>query len=198
MGAQRVVHRVAAALLVLVSAQAPASRDPYDAVAAYVGVPQDVFYAMALAESGRVVEQQFAPWPWTLNIDGEGRFYPDRDSMFAALMEALQANQLRIDIGPLQLSWYWQYERIASPWRITDPVVSSKLAAVLVREHYAQTGDWWQAVARYHRPRTTTAQDQQIAQAYRARVQSLYVKQQPKHQSATRDTVQSGEVADAR
>ena len=192
------MHMLAAALLVFVSARAVASRDPYDAVAAYVGVPQDVFYAMALAESGRVVEQQFAPWPWTLNIAGEGRFYPDRDSMFAALMEALQQEQLRIDIGPLQLNWYWQYERIASPWRITDPVASSKLAAVLVQEHYVQTGDWWQAVARYHRPRTTTEQDQQIAQAYRARVQTLYVKQQAKHQSATRDTVQPGEVADAR
>ena len=164
-------------LLITVLAFAPAcisaTHSPYDEVADYVGVPRDILYAMALAESGRVRDGDFRPWPWTLNIAGQARFYADREAMFAALMTALQNHQLRVDVGPLQLNWYWQYPRIASPWRLTDPLVNAKIAASLLRKHYETSNDWWLAVGHYHRPRETTAADRRRAAAYRQRVREL-------------------------
>ncbi|WP_144079936.1 lytic transglycosylase domain-containing protein [Haliea salexigens] len=174
MDARRVMRWLGACLLSLATTAAQADRSHFDAVAAYVGVPPDILYAMALAESGRVDGDQFAPWPWTLNIAGEAHYYPDRASLFAALMAALQAQELRIDVGPLQLNWYWQFERIASPWRLTDPVVNAKLAAVFLKEQFREGEDWWLAVGRYHRPRDATAQDRAIREAYRTRVQHLH------------------------
>ena len=42
----------------------------YRAIAAEVGTPFTLFYAIALTESGRRIEQGgvLRPWPWTLNI----------------------------------------------------------------------------------------------------------------------------------
>jgi hypothetical protein len=44
-------------------------------VASEVGVPSTLLYAVALAESGRVVGglRTARPWPWTLNLAGQGR-----------------------------------------------------------------------------------------------------------------------------
>ena len=176
MGARRVRRALAIGVLGLVATLATADRAHYDAVADYTGVPRDIFFAMALAESGRVRDGHFAPWPWTLNIAGDAHFYPDRDAMFAALMTALQNNPLRVDVGPLQLNWYWQFERIDSPWRLTDPVVSAKLAAAFLKEHYDVSGDWWLAVGHYHRPSEATEADRATAQAYRARVRALHAR----------------------
>jgi len=184
-----------AGLLGLAATIASADRAGYDAVADYVGVPKDIFYAMALAESGRERDGQFAPWPWTLNIAGDAHFYPDRDAMFAALMAALQNGQLRVDVGPLQLNWYWQFERIDSPWRLTDPVVNAKLAAAFLKEHFERSGDWWLAVGHYHRPSETTVVDRATAAAYRERVRSLHTRYARK--SAGRSESMALEVADA-
>jgi hypothetical protein len=178
-----------------VATVAIADRAHYDGVADYVGVPRDIFYAMALAESGRERDGQFAPWPWTLNIAGEAHFYPDRDAMFAALMAALQNGQLRVDVGPLQLNWYWQFEQIDSPWRLTDPVVNAKLAAGFLKERFDRSGDWWLAVGHYHRPSETTDVDRATAAAYRERVRALHRRHaQP---SAGESEAKVLEVADA-
>ncbi len=164
-------YRVVAALvLVFASLAVQAQRAVYDEVAAYVGVPADLLYAMAQAESGRRVNEHIEPWPWTLNIEGEAQFYPDREAMFAALMAALRADKLRVDVGPLQVNWYWQFDRLLSPWRITDPVVNAKVGAEILKSHYARSGDWPTAVGHYHRPSEATARDRLIADAYRERV----------------------------
>tara|TARA_R110002094_G_scaffold42357_3_gene54630 strand:+ start:5131 stop:5697 length:567 start_codon:yes stop_codon:yes gene_type:complete len=176
----------------LVATLAYADRAPYDTAADYIGVPRDIFYAMALAESGRVRNGQFAPWPWTLNIAGEAHFYTHRDAMFAALMAALQHNSRRVDVGPLQLNWHWQFAQIDSPWRLTDPVVNAKLAAAFLKERYALSGDWWIAVGHYHRPRETTDEDRATAAAYRERVRALHAR----HSSSNGEAA-AGEMADA-
>ena len=183
------------AVLGLVATLAMADREHYDVVADYAGVPRDILYAMALAESGRVRDGHFAPWPWTLNIEGDAHFYPDRAAMFVALMTALQHRQLRVDVGPLQLNWYWQFERIGSPWRLTDPMVNAKLAAAFLKERFERSGDWWLAVGHYHRPSETTEVDRAAAEAYRDRVRALH--RRYVIQSAGKGGTQVLEMADA-
>jgi hypothetical protein len=159
--------------MALTAVAAQGQRAFYREVADYVGVPADLFYAMALAESGRVRDRTFAPWPWTLNIEGEAQFHPDRESMFAALMEALRADRLRVDVGPLQVNWYWQFDRLQSPWRITDPAVGAKIGAEILKQQYRRSGDWATAVGHYHRPGDATPADRALAARYRERVWQL-------------------------
>jgi soluble lytic murein transglycosylase-like protein len=143
----------------------------YDEVAVYVGVPPTVLYAMALTESGLYKEGETVPWPWTLNIEGKAQRYESREAMFDGLMDALQAGRTSADIGPMQVNWFWQYELVGSPWTITDPVVNIKMGAVILKSHYLDTGDWWEAVGRYHRP-AQTPEHKAAAQLYADRVKN--------------------------
>ncbi len=149
------------------------TRKIYTQVAQYSGVPEHLLYAMAQAESGRLVEGEFIPWPWTLNIEGEANYYPSRRIMFRALMSALQAGKLKVDVGPMQVNWYWQYQPDMSPWRLTEPGASVKIAADILKSHHRSHGSWIRAVGQYHRPREATKRDRDIALAYRNRVQRL-------------------------
>ena len=50
----------------------------YARVARTHGIPATLLYAIALAESGKHVTRlnSTQPWPWTLNIEGEGPLLP--------------------------------------------------------------------------------------------------------------------------
>lgn len=123
-----------------------------DVVAAYEGVPADVLYAMALAESGQRIRGNTVPWPWSLNVVGEPRRFDTRDAMFEDLMAILGEGHLRVDIGLMQINWYWQFERLSSPWRITEPAHNLKVAAQILADQYQIHGSWREAVGLYHRP----------------------------------------------
>ena len=75
----------------------------YEAVADYVGVPADVLYAIAVAESGLYQKGRVSPWPWTLNVEGEAQRFDNRQAMFDGLMVALKAGRSRVDIGLMQI-----------------------------------------------------------------------------------------------
>lgn len=141
----------------------------YYAIASYSGVPADILYAVALAESGRGAGQQRRPHPWTLNIAGEPHYYDSRERMFDALMGALGSGRTNVDIGPLQLNWHWQYQRLLSPWQATEPFYNLKVAAGILAGHYARDGDWVVAIGKYHRAASGEAHEA-AARAYSARV----------------------------
>lgn len=167
---------VVVALMTLVSPGPAKAVEPlFEEVATYVGVPARLIYAMSLAESGMLTEGSFAPWPWTLNVAGEARRFDDRQAMFEGLMAALGTGEMMIDVGPMQINWYWQFGELGSPWRITDPAVNVKIGAQILKTHYDRSGDWWEAVGRYHRP-ADGAKDRLIADKYRERVKHFYQK----------------------
>lgn len=169
-------------MVALIMLANPASAQPvdplYDEVAAYVGVPAPLLYAMSKAESGLLRGGTFAPWPWTLNVAGKAQRFEDRQSMFEGLMAALGTGEMMIDVGPMQVNWYWQFGELGSPWRITDPAVNIKIAAQILKTHYQRSGDWWEAVGRYHRP-ADGPRDRLIAEKYRQRVRHFYDKGHP-------------------
>ena len=172
--------RAVALVSVLSTSPVPLSamESMYVEVAEYVGVPARILYAMSLAESGQYNNGQMTPWPWTLNVAGTAQRFDDRQSMFDGLMAALGTGELMIDVGPMQLNWYWQFDVMGSPWRITDPRVNIKIAAMILRSHYQFRRDWWDAVGRYHRP-AESAKDRIIAEKYRQRVRHFFNKLPP-------------------
>ena len=167
---------VVVALVMVINPITGKAADPvYEQVAAYVGVPAPLLYAMSKAESGLLKNNQFQPWPWTLNVAGRAQRFDDRQSMFEGLMAALGTGEMMIDVGPMQINWYWQFGELGSPWRITDPAVNIKIGAQILKTHYDRSGDWWDAVGRYHRP-ADGPNDRLIADKYRQRVKHFYQK----------------------
>ena len=126
----------------------------YRTVADEHGVPASILYAVALAESGTVVDpsRSLRPWPWTLNVSGQGRFFPSRRAASEALHAVLAAGRESVDIGLMQINWRYHKARLASPTRALDPYHNLRVAAGILRGCYQRREDWWAAVGCYHAP----------------------------------------------
>jgi soluble lytic murein transglycosylase-like protein len=142
----------------------------YRQVAAEYGIPPTLFYALALTESGaRLSSGKFRPWPWTLNTDGKGRYFPTRESAFAAIQAHRARGKRSIDIGLMQVNWRYHNQQLRDPWQALDPYFNLRTSAEILTTHYEQTADWWVAMGRYHSPGVKPA-DRRRAARYAARV----------------------------
>lgn len=127
----------------------------YRRVASAHGIPAALFYAVALTESGRAHQggdEALRPWPWTLNVAGQGRYYPSRTASWSALTRLLARGERSVDIGLMQVSWRYHAKRLGSAWRALDPEHNLHVAARLLRQCQRRHGEWWAAVGCYHAP----------------------------------------------
>ena len=135
----------------------------YQLAAQRAGVPSEVLYAVALTESGlrmnkgnRKKQIQLIPWPWTLNIAGQGRFFKTRSDACKTLMETLKTVPAkRVDVGLGQINYGYHAERIAAPCDLLDPYLNLSIAAEILREQHREGEDWLVAIGRYHAPADT-------------------------------------------
>ena len=126
----------------------------YRRVAAAHGIPNELFYAVALAESGRHIEhlRTTRPWPWTLNIHGEGRYFPSRQAAVVAAQQALTQGRRSVDIGLMQVNWAYHATALHSVEAAIDPYHNLDVGAGILAECFRMRGDWWAAVGCYHAP----------------------------------------------
>lgn len=139
----------------------------YRQVAAEYGIPPAIFYAIALAESGRVLDASAAlhPWPWTLNIRGKAHFFERRRAAERALAAVLAEGEDAVDVGLMQVNWRYHRARLKEPRAALDPYRNLRAAAAILQGCHRTRQDWWSAVGCYHAPA-----DPARALAYRARV----------------------------
>ena len=138
----------------------------YQLAAAQAQVPANVLYAVALQESGRVINGRTVPWPWTLNVAGQTRRYTTRLKACADLRRALRLTPAaRVDVGLGQLNVGYQQQRVRQPCQLLEPYRNLRLAATILREQYNPDQSWLMAAGRYHRPAGGAA-----AARYRQRV----------------------------
>ncbi len=151
---------------------APAYRIPsaYQAIAQVQRVPVDIWFALLQQESCRVHPglSQCLPWPWTLNIGGQGHYYDRREEMTTALRRAIVQGQA-VAIGPGQIYWPAHHPQFEHPEHLIDIATNLTYSAFWLRHQYDISGDWWQAVGRYHAPNKPTA-----ARLYQARVRQRW------------------------
>lgn len=156
-------------LLVVASDQSVLARESipsaYRQIARQHGIPADVFYAVALTESGKRDGTRPRPWPWTLNIAGEGQYFPSRLDAWRALDTTLRDGEDRVDIGLMQINWRYHETLLKSSWLALDPYRNLQLAADILIACYRARRDWWASVGCYHAPA-----DAVRARRYRERV----------------------------
>lgn len=121
------------------------------------GIPPEVLYAVASAESKTRLDAGVRPWPWTLNVAGKSMRFGDRQSACEALLDALETTQI-VDVGIAQLNFRWQPQlfgqgrRFSDPCEGLNPYANLDEAARLLRQYHDEAGDWLVAAGRYHRP----------------------------------------------
>lgn len=126
----------------------------YQRAAIAGGIPPEVLYAVAKMESNFKIKIGHYPWPWTLNIKGQARYFATRDEACGAAMEGLQQHgKYGVDIGLTQQNWGWvASQHYAHPCDALSPNENLNTAAIVLRECFDKEGDWVRAAGCYHRP----------------------------------------------
>jgi hypothetical protein len=129
-------------------------------------VPDAFLTAIARVESGRgdTGGGPPVPWPWSVNAEGVGHFYPTKEVAVAAV-RALQARGVRsIDVGCLQVNLQQHPAAFTDLEQAFDPAANAGYAADFLVTLFGQTGSWPLAAAAYH------SQTPGIGSAYQERV----------------------------
>lgn len=121
-----------------------------EVVAAESGVPVNVLLAISLTETGRRRDGRLEPWPWTVNMQGEGRWFDDRAAAFAYATAGYQRGARSFDIGCFQINYRWHGQAFDSISDMFDPLINARYAAQLLASLYAEKGTWPAAAGAYH------------------------------------------------
>lgn len=130
-------------------------------------VPQDVLLAIAVLETGRDLH----PWPWTVNLEGEGHWLESQAEAERLVQTALASGLTNIDIGCFQLNYHWHASAFPSVAEMLDPGRNALYAAGYLSEMYVRTGDWALAAAAYHS--TTPEHAERYGARYEKTVEDL-------------------------
>ena len=131
------------------------------------GVPVSVMKAISLTETGRKLEGQFRPWPWTVNMEGAGHWFDTLPEARAFVVREYQRGARSFDVGCFQINYKWHKEGFSSIDEMFDPMANALYAARFLRELYAETGSWNAAAGAYH------SRTREYADRYSARFAEL-------------------------
>ncbi len=142
-----------------------------DAAARYAasqtGVPLSVLLAITRTETGRKHGGKFAPWPWTVNMEGAGKWFDDVDQALAYVERHHSAGARSFDVGCFQLNYKWHGQHFSSIPDMFDPRENALYAASFLRDLYGEMGDWEKAAGAYH------SRTKKYANRYKKRFRSL-------------------------
>jgi soluble lytic murein transglycosylase-like protein len=147
--------RLFSLLFILISAQSFAEVPPYyQQVSVRLQIPATILYAIAMQESrppNGLIEGIDKPWPWTLNCEGQGYYFPSRQAAFNVASLLINLGE-SCDIGLMQVSWVWHKKRFNSLNEAFDPVTNIQAGSDYLKELYEKSGSWEYAVGAYHSP----------------------------------------------
>jgi soluble lytic murein transglycosylase-like protein len=148
-----------AVLALGVCARATAAIPPVQACAAAgraaeqaAALPADLLLAIGLVESGRADTSSghLAPWPWTVNVDGAGRFFADEAAAISFVRLAQSSGARDVDVGCFQISLRDHPHAFATLADAFDPAQNANYAAGFLVQLHGRTGSWDSAIADYH------------------------------------------------
>lgn len=116
------------------------------------GIPASLMDAIGRVESGRRDEATgtTAPWPWTINAEGQGTWFDTKAEAVAAV-RALQARGMKsIDVGCMQVNLMHHPDAFANLEQAFDPAINAAYAAHFLHRLHDRSGDWTNAVGLYH------------------------------------------------
>ncbi len=114
------------------------------------GIPRKLLQAITLVETGRTENGQFIAWPWTTNIDANGRYFESKNDVARFVRRRLHAGETSIDIGCFQINTKWHGDNFDSIDEMLDPAAGAEYAAKFLLDLKKEFGDWETAATKYH------------------------------------------------
>ena len=121
-----------------------------DRAARQMGTPRAVMLAISLTETGKKIGDRVQPWPWTVNMEGEGFWFATRAEALAFVRKRHAAGARSFDVGCFQINYKWHGQHFASIEQMFDPLANAFYAARFLTELHAETGSWTEAAGAYH------------------------------------------------
>lgn len=131
------------------------------------GVPLDVLKAITRTETGRAGKSGLQPWPWTVNMEGAGRWFATEDEARAYVFSHFKQGARSFDVGCFQINYRWHGAAFRSIDDMFDPTLNAEYAATFLLKLYTEFGDWSVAAGAYHSRTPATAK------AYSARFKTI-------------------------
>ncbi len=116
------------------------------------GLPAGVLRAIGRVESGRAdpLTGRISATPFAIDADGAALF-PASAAEAVGQVRALTARGVRsIDVGCFQMSLLYHPDAFATLDQAFDPAANARAAAAFLARLHAESGDWGDAIARYH------------------------------------------------
>jgi len=116
------------------------------------GLPPRLLNAIADVESGRLdpATGTVHPWPWTINAEGEGRFFASKAEAVAAVQTLQDLGVRSIDVGCMQVNLMHHPTAFASLDEAFDPWHNTRYAARFLIALHGADSTWLPAIAAYH------------------------------------------------
>ncbi|WP_372827688.1 hypothetical protein [Polaromonas sp.] len=114
-------------------------------------LPRGLMRAVGKVESGRrASDGQIRPWPYTINVDGKGHYFPSAQAAMAFLREPGTWLARSVDVGCMQINL--RYHPLAFEARADgfDAHPNVQYAAQYLLQLRQQHGSWDAAVRHYH------------------------------------------------
>jgi hypothetical protein len=114
-------------------------------------VPPGLLLAIGNVESGRTDAMGTrAPWPWTINTGGTGRFFVTAEEAIFAVQAIRAAGIQSVDIGCFQINLFHHPNAFPDLASGFDPLSNALAATRLLVLLHQEFGAWEPAIAAYH------------------------------------------------
>jgi hypothetical protein len=128
-------------------------------------IPEGVLKTIGFRESGRqLADGRQVPWPWTVNAQGQGRFFETKADAIAFVQALQQQGVDVIDVGCMQVNLHYHPAAFESLDAAFDPATNVAYAGEFLNSLKSETGDWTIASQYYH------SRDGGVGPAYAGRV----------------------------
>lgn len=114
------------------------------------GVPISVLQAITRTETGHKRGGKIRPWPWTVNMEGAGKWFDNEDEARAYVFKHFKRGARSFDVGCFQINYKWHHQNFSSIDEMFEPIANARYAAKFLRELYQETGSWTNAAGAYH------------------------------------------------
>ncbi len=133
-------------------------------------IPQGLLTAISLVESGRPsgADNQLTPWPWTINVNGQGKFFDTKAEAVAETRKMIDEGQRSVDVGCMQINMRYHPNAFKTLEDAFDPATNVAYGAQFLSSLHQTQGSWAKAIERYH------SSDDGRREEYREKVIALW------------------------
>lgn len=113
-------------------------------------VPYAVLQAITRTETGRQNGSGLHPWPWTVNMEGQGTWFATQDAARAYVFQHFKRGARSFDVGCFQINFKWHGAGFQSIDDMFDPQKNADYAAAFLKRLHGELGNWSNAAGAYH------------------------------------------------